>query len=149
MARAVLRLSPWFICLALLGCADEWRLEVEVLPLLIFNTYPGNGVTIAQEDVGEVAVTFSEDLGEEGVARDAARRLSLNDERGAIEILREDLTNVSYDPARFTLRVELDPEVQGALLAGDYELLISGEIETDTGRRLPTDYVVRFRVTPR
>jgi len=133
--------------LLLSGCAPAPQLEITQLPLMIFNTYPANGATLARSDLGELALTFTEDLGPAELARAQARHLRLSDSEGGIRILREDLGNVSYDDETYTLRVELDPEVQGALLPDLYSLQVEQGLQTSDGQSLPLSYELRFRLT--
>jgi len=141
MARALLAFG-----LLLLGGCQPPELDVQP-PLLVFNSYPANGATVARTDLGEVAFTFSADLGEAERARENASRLiSLADTEGPIAFVRPDRTNVAYDPDTFTLRILIDPEVRRALLADTHELTIRAGFPADDGRVLPTSYVIRFHV---
>ncbi len=145
MARALL-----IIALGVLapGCVDAPILQVDA-PLLVFNTYPANGATIARGDLGELAVTFSADLGPEAQARDQANdRLTLAGARGPLPVVRGDAGNVAYDQDTFTLRVVLDPEVLAQLTPGRWTLTVGRGFEAADGRPLPTDYAARFTVTP-
>lgn len=140
MARRLL------IAAALLCACEPPELVVDP-PLLVFNSYPANGATIARSDLGEVAFTFSADLGDAERARENASRLiSFADPDGPIAIVRPDRTNIAYDEDTFTLRILIDPEVRQALVADTHELTIRGGFPADDGRVLPTAFVVRFRV---
>ena len=52
----------------LAGCVEAPTLAVDT-PLLVFNTYPANGATLDRADLGELAITFSADIGPAEVAR--------------------------------------------------------------------------------
>lgn len=130
------------------GCVDTPVFEVDA-PLLVFNTYPANGATIARSDLGELAVTFSASLGTAEEARaQAALQLVFSDEASgrSLSIIRGDGTNVAYDVDDFTLRVVLDDEARRAVDTGAYTLTVGRDFRAEDGRKLPTDYIVRFTV---
>ncbi len=132
--------------LAWAGCADVPALEVDT-PLFVFNAYPASGATIAHADLREVAVTFSDDLGEAFVVREESGDfLELVGPEGALPVVRTDRTNVAYDDETYTLRVLLDPEVRTAIGPGPWRLLVRGGLESSEGRVLPVDYEARFVV---
>jgi hypothetical protein len=134
--------------LPLAGCVDTPVFEVDA-PLLVFNTYPANGATIARSDLGELAVTFSAGLGTPEEARaQAAEQLVFTDEATgrSLAFIRGDGTNVAYDADDFTLRVVLDDEARRAVDTGAYVLTVGREFRAEDGRKLPTDYIVRFTV---
>lgn len=128
------------------GCADAPELFAEA-PLMVFNSYPSNGATVARSDLRQIAVTFSEDLGSADHARTMADRfIVLESPDGPIPITRDDQTNVSYDPEFFSLRVQLDPQVRAGLESGRYLLTIRRSLETEAGSELPTDFVIEFNL---
>ncbi len=143
MARGVLMI--WVAALGLAGCVEAPVLVVET-PLLVFNTYPANGATLDRADLGEVAITFSADV---GPAEAVVDHVVLRGADGVLPLLRDDGANVGYDADTFTLRVALDAQAQDALAAGTYDLTVTRGLEAVDGRRLPTDYVVRFTVVAR
>ncbi len=141
MARLFL---TWAIALLFSACADSPQLVVEA-PLLVFNSYPANGATLALGDLESLSVTFAEDVGDVVHVRERlAPLIDLADQRGGIRILREDGTNIRYVPEHFTLIIELEPELRAALEPGRYELTVRREVQTQAGRGLPADFVVRF-----
>lgn len=140
MARALL-MAAWLG--VALGCAEAPTLYVEA-PLLVFESYPAHGATVARGDLGELAVIFTDDLGSPEEARAQAAFLSLADGQGRVAFVRPDRTNVAYEPDGHLLRVELDPEVQQGLRAGTWTFTVGRELTSADGRPLPHDYVVRF-----
>jgi hypothetical protein len=132
------------VCAALwAGCAEAPELTVDA-PLLIFDSYPASGASVARGDLAELAVVFTADLGEPAEAAAQADHVTLADADGPIAIVRPDRTNVAYDRDAYLLRVELDPEVVRALRPGTWTLTVGEAITAADGRPLPHDYVVRF-----
>jgi hypothetical protein len=142
------RLVKGFVLAALLtaGCADVPELSVDT-PLFVFNAYPASGATIARTDLRELAVTFSDDLGEAFIVREETGDfLELVGPEGALPVVRTDRTNIAYDDETYTLRVLLDPEVRTEIGPGAWKLLVRGGLESSEGRVLPVDYEARFIV---
>ncbi len=128
------------------GCAEAPVLFAQA-PLMVFNSYPSNGATVARSDLRQVAVAFSETLGADDHAYTMAERfIVLEGPDGPVPITRDDHTNVSYDEDFFSLRVELDPQVRAGLGAGQYSLTIRRALETEAGSALPTDFVIEFNL---
>jgi hypothetical protein len=142
------RLVKWCLFAGLLGagCAEAPELAVDT-PLFVFNAYPASGATIARADLRELAVTFSDDLGEAFIVREETGDfLELVGPEGALAVVRTDRTNIAYDDETFTLRVLLDREVRAAIAPGAWRLLVRGGLESSEGRVLPVDYEARFVV---
>ncbi len=129
----------------LCGCGDL-SLEVDP-PLFVFNSYPANGATVAQGDLGALSFTFSEDLGapDEAVAR-AGGLVDLTGRDGSFEVVREDRANVAYDPETYTLTVTLEEGVRAALVPGGYAVTVRRELRAASGRPLPRDFTAQFQV---
>ncbi len=132
------------------GCAEAPILVVDV-PLLVTNTYPANGATLARSDLGELAISFSADLGEPTDARALARDyLEFGPEGGdPLPFVRADLTNVAYDARSFTLRILLDDSVRRKVDAGPHVLRVGEGLEAADGRPLPAALEFRFVVARR
>lgn len=154
MARSILIRLPLTLGLLAAGitgslaCNEAPALVVDA-PLFVFNTYPGNGVTLARDDLGEIAVTFSADLGEPDEVRAVIADFVLfEDETGPIRLVKPDAINVAWDTDEWTLRFVIDENIRETLGEGRYRLTIYAGLTAADGRVLPTDHLVRFRVVP-
>lgn len=140
------RLLTLALALATVSC-DAPDFEVQA-PLFVFNAYPANGALVAREDLQEILIVFSEDLGTaEAVRAEIDRWLILEDEEeGELVLVRPDQTNVAYDPDTYTVRVLVDPPLREGMQAGAHRLTIDGGVTSAAGVRMPQPYEIRFRL---
>jgi len=145
-AAVALALVAWAVP-ALTGCLSPPVIEVEA-PLLVFNTYPANGARVLAEDLIELSLVFSTDLGEEEDARAMlAAHLVVRDPDGALlDWVQPEATNLAYDATRYTARLLLDGAQRAALSPGLHTVTLDRALATAEGWALPTDYVLRFVV---
>lgn len=132
-----------------LGACESPEFSAEG-PLFVFNSYPANGVSVVRDDLTTLSVTFSDDVGPAPEVRGQVPDwFRLEDEVGGIEIVASEGTNVAYDPETFTLEVRLSEALTRGMSDGVYVLTVDRRWESTDGRRMPQDYVIRFRVVSR
>lgn len=133
------------LALVLFGC-EAPAFEVQA-PLFVFNTYPANGAQVARVDLDEFLIVFSADLGTaEDVRGSIDTWLHLTDEEGELALVREDETNVTYDPETFTVRVLVDGPLKEGMGDGIYTLTVDPGVLSVDGVRMPQPFTVRFRL---
>lgn len=132
---------------ALTGCMSPPVIEVEA-PLMVFNTYPANGARVQAEDLLELSVAFSTDLGAEEPARAmlAAHLVVRGPDGARLSWVQPEATNLAYDATRYTARVLLDGPLRAALSPGLHTVTLDRDLATTEGWALPNDFVLRFVV---
>ena len=146
--RVAVTVTHVVAAIVLAGCGDAPALEVDA-PLFVMNTYPANGASVAHDDLGQLAVTFSADLGPaDDVRAQVPTFISLTFEGTSMELMRPNLLNVAYDEAMYTLRVEIPHAQREGFPGGLYEFSVRAGLAAADGRALPVDHVVQFRLVP-